>query len=99
MLNKKLRKYIQKIQQAWFLDLRSLSLFRIGLSLVVITDLLLRSRYIVEHYTDMGIYPRIAYQTFGEAITTFSLHAANGQLWYQILLFLIHGFFGLWILF
>jgi hypothetical protein len=25
----------------------------------------------------------------------FSLHAANGQLWFEVLLFLIHGFFAL----
>lgn len=88
-----------RIKQAWSLDVRSLSVFRVGLALVVLSDLVLRSRYIVEHYTDMGIYPRWAYQIMGETATTFSLHAANGQLWYQVVLFLIHGFFALWILF
>ena len=88
-----------RVKQAWSLDMRSLSVFRVGLALVPLSDLVLRSRYIIEHYTDMGIYPRWAYQIIGETATTFSLHAANGQLWYQILLFFIHGFFALWILF
>ncbi len=89
----------ERTKESWSLDTRSLSLFRVGLALIVLADLLLRSRYIVEHYTDGGIYTRSAYQMIGETVTTFSLHAANGQLWYQIILFLIHGFFALWLLF
>lgn len=93
-----IRDITRKIQPGWMLDTRSLSLFRVWLSLIVIADLLLRSRYLIAHYTDMGIYPRADYLSFGESATTFSLHAASGQLWYEILLFLIHGFFALWML-
>jgi len=85
----------QKISRGWSLDLRSLSLFRIGIALMVIADLALRSRYIVEHYTDMGIYPRSALQTLGESMTTLSFHTASGQLWFIVVLFIIHGLFAL----
>lgn len=48
----------QHIKNAWSLDLRSLSLFRVGLALVIIGDLVLRGRFLIEHYTDLGIFPR-----------------------------------------
>ena len=85
------RKIWRKIQTSWSLDLRSLSLFRVALWLMIIADLCLRSRYLLEHYTDLGIFPRIAMQSFSESATTFSLHAASGQFWYEAILFLIHG--------
>ncbi len=83
----------------WSLDTRSLSLFRVAFALLIIVDIALRSRYIVEHYTDMGIYPRAAFTEFWTSSTTFSLHAVSGHLWFQILLFGIHIFFALWLLF
>lgn len=88
----------KKIKLGWSLDIRSLSLFRIGLSLVIIGDLLLRSRYIVEHYTDLGVYPRQAYFGLWEGATSWTLHTANGQLWFQILIFSLHILLALWLL-
>ncbi len=88
----------KRIARAWSLDLRSLSLFRVGLALVVIADLILRSRYLVEHYTDMGIFPRKAFFELWENSTTWTLHTASGQLWFQILIFTLHGFLALWLL-
>lgn len=88
----------KRIARAWSLDLRSLSLFRIALALVIIADLLLRSRYMLEHYTDMGIYPRQAFFQLWESGTSWTLHTASGQLWFQILIFALHGFLALWLL-
>ncbi|MCE9544665.1 MAG: HTTM domain-containing protein [Planctomycetia bacterium] len=47
----------------WFagwvgLDLRSLALFRIGLALLLLTDIGLRWRDVVTHYSDAGVVPR-----------------------------------------
>lgn len=83
------------IKQAWSLDTRSLSLFRVGIALVVIADLCLRSRYMIEHYTDFWLFPREALFSLENSKTMFSIHAANGQLWYQVVLFALHGFFAL----
>lgn len=88
----------KRIARAWSLDLRSLSLFRIVLALVIIADLVLRSRYLVEHYTDMGIFPRQAFLDLWEKNTTWTIHTASGTLWFQVLIFSIHAFFALWLL-
>ncbi len=88
----------KRLARAWSLDLRSLSLFRVGLALIIIVDLFLRARYLTEHYTDMGIFPRKAFIELWENSTTWTLHTASGQLWFQILIFLVHGFFALWLL-
>lgn len=88
----------KKITRSWSLDLRSLSLFRIGLALVIIGDLLLRSRYLMEHYTDMGIFPRQGYFSLWEGVHSWSIHTASGQLWFQIFIFLVHGLLALWLL-
>lgn len=84
-----------KISQAWSLDLRSLSLFRIGLAIVILCDLWLRSRYLMEHYTDVWIYPRSALQALWEAINTVSIHTANGTLWFQEAIFSVHAILAL----
>lgn len=88
----------KRLARAWSLDLRSLSLFRVALALVIIADLILRSRYLVEHYTDMGIFPRRAFFELWENNMTWTLHTASGQLWFQILIFALHGFLALWLL-
>ena len=41
-------------------DLRSLAAFRIGLGLLIIADLAMRSTFIFQHYTDQGVLPRYA---------------------------------------
>ncbi len=40
------------------IDIRSLALMRICLGLLLLTDLISRSRTLVAHYTDQGILPR-----------------------------------------
>ena len=47
-------------EQLFGLDLRSLALFRIGLALLIIIDLIKRSKDLTAHYTDFGILPRAA---------------------------------------
>lgn len=87
-----------RITWAWSLDLRSLSLFRIGLALVIIGDMLLRGRYLVEHYTNAGILPVRGFVDVFSWPTSWSIHAANGEPWFQVVLFSIHIFLALWLL-
>lgn len=87
-----------RLQQSWSLDLRSLGLFRVGLALVILGDLALRARYLTEHYTDMGVYPRKAFFELWEGPTTWTIHTASGDLWFQVLIFAVHAFFALWLL-
>lgn len=87
-----------RIRRSWSLDLRSLSLFRVGLALVILVDLALRARYLTEHYTDLGIFPRKAFFELWEGPATWSIHTASGELWFQVFLFAVHAFFALWLL-
>ncbi|MEM6426933.1 MAG: HTTM domain-containing protein, partial [Cyanobacteria bacterium P01_D01_bin.128] len=69
------------------LDLRSLALLRIGLALIILTDLFRRSGDLTAHYSDAGVLPRSLltqeYLTGGY----WSLHALSGSPLFQGLLF------------
>eukprot|EP01132_Coremiostelium_polycephalum_P004788 gene4788-5973_t len=77
------------INKSLYLDLRSLALFRVLLSLCLIFDLFARSVYLMEHYTIYGLYPGSSSLHNGK----FSFHLFNGSTYFQVLLFLIHGVF------
>ncbi|HEX5271397.1 MAG TPA: HTTM domain-containing protein [Gemmataceae bacterium] len=72
----------------WFgLDLRSLAVFRIGLGLLLLADLVGRAGDLGAHYTDEGVLPR-------SAITTpryVSLHMLDGSADFQGALFVLAG--------
>jgi len=62
------------------LDLRALAWLRVGLALVVLTDLALRLRDLTAFYTDAGVLPRAA--LLGIAHNTyFGLHLTAGTGW------------------
>lgn len=52
--------FFSKLDEIIGLDLRSLAVFRIGLALVTLTDLITRAKALNEHYTDNGVLPRSA---------------------------------------
>ncbi len=85
------------LKEVFSIDLRSLAMLRIGIALVILLDLILRSRDMIAFYTDDGVLPRKSW-----AQTThdwyFSIHAASGELWWQIALFLIAAVFALMLL-
>lgn len=68
-------------------DLRSLALFRVTLGILLLTDLARRMQNLSAFYTDSGVYPRslLAGKTGFWRIT---LHAANGQMLFELVLFL-----------
>lgn len=78
-------------------DLRTLALFRVLLSLWILIDLGMRARDLVAHYTDFGIMPR-ASQIDYLYTTTWSIHLANGSAWFQAVLFAFAGFAALGLL-
>ncbi|MEA5509127.1 DCC1-like thiol-disulfide oxidoreductase family protein [Crocosphaera sp. UHCC 0190] len=78
-----------KLTKIFGLDLRSLAVFRMGLALVVMADLLSRAKGINAHYTDAGVLPR-------EILTQqllhpwyWSFHLISGDFFFQVFLFLI----------
>ncbi len=46
------------LREVFGIDARCLGVFRIVIALIVLADLALRSRFIVENYTDDGLLPR-----------------------------------------
>jgi predicted DCC family thiol-disulfide oxidoreductase YuxK len=78
------------ITRIFSLDLRSIALFRVLLGSLLLCDLLLRSVDLSDFYTDAGVLPRHHLLSISSK-WYWSLHAAGGELWWQILLFTIAG--------
>jgi predicted DCC family thiol-disulfide oxidoreductase YuxK len=77
------------------LDLRCLSLFRIGLGALIVGDLVWRARDLRAFYTDFGVLPRAALLDRFAGPWIISVHSMNGTALVQALLFLVAGVFGL----
>ena len=78
-----------KIKNIFALDLRSLALFRIGLALVIIADLLIRFGDIKAHYSDAGILPRNVLINDLLKPWYWSIHLLSGQTFVQQIVFCI----------
>ena len=87
------------LRGAYSLDLRSLALFRIGLALVLIGDLIARACDLTVFYTDSGILPRAVLLDKFSLPERFSIHLMSGQFLVQAALFLIAGLFAVMLLF
>ncbi len=70
------------------IDLRSLAAFRIALASLVLVDLLLRSRFIQENYTDGGVFPRSLY-SLKPTRFVFEVHALAGSYAFVAALFVL----------
>ncbi|WP_421981590.1 HTTM domain-containing protein [Roseibium sp.] len=81
---------LASIRTVFGVDLRTLALFRVLLSLWILIDLFMRARDLVAHYTDAGVMPR-SVQIEHLYATTWSFHLANGSAWFQALLFFVAG--------
>jgi hypothetical protein len=89
---------IEKTKELCGIDIRSLALFRIGLGLILLADLIIRAHDIVAHYSDMGLLPRdVLINMIHPA--SFSLHLMNGTWQFQLFLFLIAIIFATALLF
>ena len=85
-----------KIEELFGFDLRSLAALRIAVALLVIGDMISRSRDLVAHYTDFGAVPRNVIVLYDR--WRISLHLMSGMWEVQALLFIITGFFALMLL-
>jgi predicted DCC family thiol-disulfide oxidoreductase YuxK len=92
--------FLRNTLRTWLaLDYRSLALLRMGIGLTILFDLIERSTSLFAHYTDGGVLPRSELFRLWGMDWTVSLHLASGELWFQILLFVIAGIFALFLIF
>ncbi|NIP85312.1 MAG: hypothetical protein GTO03_07040, partial [Planctomycetales bacterium] len=94
----------RKVEQVFGIDLRSLAAFRIGMGLLLLSDLFCRGQQIAAHYTDLGVLPRgarIAIYDMGDQTGLrywWSLHMFSGEYLLQLLLFVVAAVFAGWLL-
>lgn len=83
-----MRGWLKHLTLAFEADLRSLALARIGLGLVLLGDLCIRSLALEAHYTDFGVLPR---ESIGLSLNKWRicLHLVTGSATGQALLFLL----------
>ena len=79
-------------------DTRSLSLFRVGLALLLLADLVTRAPSLTAFYTDAGVMPRGFVIDNLQDVWSFSLHLASGQVYFQAFLFVCAGLAALLLL-
>jgi hypothetical protein len=94
----------EKVTELFGVDVRSLAAFRIGVALVLLTDLWFRGREITAYFTDAGVLPRsvlIALYADSDPFGfrhAWSLHMLSGTYWSQLVLFVIAAWFAMWLL-
>lgn len=95
MQNTAIRK--NHLSELFALDLRSLGLLRIGIALILLYDLLLRSFELSFFYTDLGATPRevLWHSPFPMGIVWWiSPHMVSGSFAWQAFLFILSALFG-----
>src|SRR5580765_4637260 len=90
--------FIRKLEELFGVDLRSLGLLRVAIALVILLDLMQRSRDLVAHYTDFGVLPRAALIANEYTRWHLSIHLMNGTWEVQAVLFGIAAIFALLLL-
>lgn len=65
---------------------------RIGIGLILLTDLFIRSLSIKAFFTDEGVLPITILKDYNWSPTYFSFHALSGDLWWQVVLFITNAF-------
>jgi len=79
----------EKFKRVFSLDYRSLALLRIGLAIILITDLLGRLLDLKAFYTDSGVLPRsVLFDTFGGDYF-WSIHNISGIWQVELIIFII----------
>ena len=79
------------------IDLRALATFRIFAGLLILTDILMRSRNLGVFYTDRGVLPRSTLQEVFPILSSFSIHTLSGSATFQAVLFVITGVFAVFL--
>ncbi|MGB3507693.1 MAG: hypothetical protein WBA93_00275 [Microcoleaceae cyanobacterium] len=89
---------LSKLDEIISLDLRSLAVFRIGLALMTLADIISRARALNAHYTDNGLLPRSALIDLLNP-WYWSINLISGHPFIQGLIFAVAIFFALAMLF
>jgi predicted DCC family thiol-disulfide oxidoreductase YuxK len=79
----------ERLGEVFGFDLRSLGLFRVCLSLVVLADLFARFRFVAAHYSDAGVLPLSTLSRVSASPFYWSIFALSGSAIVQSLLFLV----------
>lgn len=64
---------------------------RIGVGIILLTDLFIRSLSIKAFFTDEGVLPLATLKEYNWSPVYFSFHVLSGELWWQIFLFIINA--------
>lgn len=88
---KRLKEIVEALKQSYALDLRALGIMRIGIGLILLTDLFIRSLSINAFFTDDGLLPLHILKQYNWNPVYFSLHAISGSIYWQIGLFIINA--------
>lgn len=87
-----------RVSAIFQLDPRSVAAFRIGLAILILIDLVDRSRDLTAHYTDWGVLPRSALIDLFLNPSVVSFHLMNGTWPWQLGLFVLAGLTALGLL-
>lgn len=87
-------KIFEKLALNFFVDLRSLAITRIAFGILILTDLLIRSRFLTDFYTDEGLLSLYALKNIYEGNYYSSIHSLSGDYYFQLFLFLVAAFFA-----
>jgi len=79
------------IDDSFGIDVRALALFRLGLGVVLLSDVLKRVISLEAHYSDAGVLPRASLAAIRPGPGVFRLYVLSGDLWAQALLFTVAG--------
>jgi predicted DCC family thiol-disulfide oxidoreductase YuxK len=88
------RTFQDRLKEFFSIDLRSLALFRIGLGVLLISDLINRASFLRAHYSDWGILPRDIYIDQFIKPWHLSIHLISGHVAVQAALFVLAGIFA-----
>ena len=66
-------------------------MMRIAVGFVLLTDLFIRSISIKAFFTDEGVLPIDVLKQYNWSPNYYSFHALSGDLWWQVVLFLINA--------
>lgn len=84
-------KISNQLKSIFTLDIRSLSIMRIGIGLTLLLDLIIRSKDLTAHYTDNGVLPQeLLFRSYWNEFH-FSFFTITGNAYMQMLLFLLYG--------
>ena len=91
LFTKTLHHILNQLKKSYTLDVRALSLMRIGVGIILLVDLYIRSLSITAFFTDEGVLPIEALKNYNWSPTYFCFHALSGDLWWQVVLFIINA--------